>query len=57
MRRELIQRYERKQNLSPPAVREAQQQRIERRKENSRITQPRKPMHEKQLENKQRRGK
>jgi hypothetical protein len=59
MRRELIQRHERKQNLSPPAAREAQQQRIERRKESSRITQPRKQTHEKRLENKneQRRGK
>jgi hypothetical protein len=34
MRRELIQRYERKQNLSSPATHEAQQQRMERQKGN-----------------------
>jgi hypothetical protein len=51
-RRELIQRYERKQKPSPPAVREDQRQRIEQRRENSRITQPRKPIQERRSENK-----
>jgi hypothetical protein len=51
-RRELIQRHERKQNPSPPAAREARQQRIERRKESSRITQPSKPDQERRSENK-----
>jgi hypothetical protein len=52
MRRELILRHERKQNPTPPATREAQQQRIEQRRENSRITQPNKSTHERRSENK-----
>jgi hypothetical protein len=46
MRRELIQRHERKQNLSPPDVYKSHQQRKEQRRENSRITQPSRPTHE-----------
>ncbi len=47
MRQDLIQRYERKQNPSPPANRVAPQQRIERRKETSQRGQPSKSPSEK----------
>jgi hypothetical protein len=53
MRRELIQRYEHKQRLSPPAIRRFQ--RIDRRKEKFRIAQPYNSAHEKQLERKNKR--
>ena len=51
MRRELIQRHERIQKPSPPTSREHSRQQIERRRENSRITQPRTSIHEGQSEN------
>ncbi|MGD1046259.1 MAG: DUF6600 domain-containing protein [Bacteroidota bacterium] len=59
MRRELIQRHERRQNPSPPSEYKGQQKRIEQRRESSRITQPNKPAREKRSENKseRRRGK
>ena len=43
MRRELIQRHERRQNPVPPVFYKEQHQRIERRRENLRITHPSKP--------------
>jgi hypothetical protein len=46
MRRELIQRHERKQNPSPPAVRRAKQQRMEQRRESSRVTRSSRPAQE-----------
>jgi hypothetical protein len=51
MRRELIKRHECKQNLSPPDVYKSRQQRIKQRRENSRITQPSRPAHERRSEN------
>ncbi len=50
MRRELIQRHERKQNPSPPATRETRQKQTERGKENSRTAQQHKSVQERQSE-------
>jgi hypothetical protein len=51
MRRELIQRYDRIQKPSPPARHEHSRFQREPRRENSRITQPRNPIHKGQSEN------
>ena len=50
MRREFIQRHERKQNPSPPATRETRQKQTERGKENSRTAQQHKSVQERQSE-------
>jgi hypothetical protein len=52
MRRELIQRHERNLKPSPPVFREGRQQRIERRREDSRIAQPRRSTQERRSGNK-----
>ncbi|RPI04365.1 MAG: hypothetical protein EHM64_10150 [Ignavibacteriae bacterium] len=51
-RRELIQRYERKQNPSPPTVRESQQMRTGEGRQNMRSAQPAKPSQERRSESK-----
>lgn len=50
MRHDLIQRHERQQNPAPPALHRPQQQRVERKRESSRITQPIRPTHEREVE-------
>ena len=55
MRRELIQRYERKQNFSPPAVRKADQHQIQQRKEHSRVTRSSRSAQERRSEDKSKR--
>jgi hypothetical protein len=51
MRRELIQRYDRTQKPSPPALHEHSRSQREQRREYSRITLPRNPVHKGQSEN------